>query len=41
MLARMQRELDFKFDVETMSRTGLEVIFILRKTGPVPPVPAG
>jgi len=27
MLARMQSELGFQFDVETMSRTGLEVIF--------------
>ena len=33
MLARMQRELGFKFDVEVMSRTGLEVIFVIRKTG--------
>lgn len=39
MLARMQRELGFRFDVEAMSRTGLEVIFVMRKTGPVPPVP--
>lgn len=32
MLARMQSELGFKFDVEVMSRTGLEVIFVMRKT---------
>lgn len=40
MLARMQRELGFSFDVEAMSRTGLEVIFVLRKTGPVPSAPS-
>lgn len=39
MLARMQSELDFEFDVECMSRTGLEVIFVIRKTGPVPAAP--
>jgi SAM-dependent methyltransferase len=39
MLARMQRELGFMFDVEVMSRTGLEVIFVMRKTGPVPQAP--
>jgi SAM-dependent methyltransferase len=39
MLARMQSELGFQFDVEVMSRTGLEVIFVMRKTGPVPPAP--
>ncbi len=33
MLARMQSELGFKVDVEIMSRTGLEVIFVMRKTG--------
>jgi predicted SAM-dependent methyltransferase len=36
MLARMQSELSFRFDVEVMSRTGLEVIFVMRKTGAVP-----
>lgn len=36
MLARMQSELGFKFDVEAMSRTGIEVIFVIRKTGAIP-----
>lgn len=36
MLARMQSELGFRFDVEVMSRTGIEVIFVIRKTGDVP-----
>ncbi len=39
MLARMQSELGFQFDVEVMSRTGLEVIFVMRKTGSVPKAP--
>lgn len=39
LLSRMQSELGFRFDIEVMSRTGIEVIFVMRKTGPVPPAP--